>query len=161
MQQNRIFCRKECARCPVADNHRQFFQVFYHGFGKWCFWVTSWNVVGLLKVFKCMVNSEQFPNISSQKRFPFNWKNPCGYMMAVVVQSLWVSVVFTIIGCILLLSFGCFVFSLTAAKTLKSDLHSIDKMARKKNSRCGMYKKLCKFLEIHANLKQLSRLSVC
>lgn len=95
------------------------------------------------------------------KRLPYDWKNPYGYMVAVVAQLLWASFAFTYIGCVLALSFGCFMFSLAMIKILKNDLHSIDKMARDKNSRSDMYKKLCEFLETHANTKQLSRLSIC
>lgn len=57
-------------------------------------------------------------------------------------------------------AFAMFVFAFTMAKTLKNELHSLNKMASDKNSRRDMYKKLGEFRELHANIKQLSILSI-
>lgn len=59
-------------------------------------------------------------------------------------------------GCFMSLGFGSYMFAIAFVKILKDELISINKMASHRKSRKNMYKKLPKFVQAHANLKQLS-----
>lgn len=89
-------------------------------------------------------------------RLPFDWKNPLGYLVAVAATSIMASDPLHYMGCFLFLFYGVYMFSISIVKDLKGQLHSINKLARGKKCRADMYKKLSKFIRLHADIKQLS-----
>lgn len=88
-------------------------------------------------------------------RFPFNWKNPTGYSIAVAAQFLCANIALQYLGFILVLSFIGFMFSISMVKDLNGELRSINKMARHKRTQRKVYKKLSEFIRMHADGKQL------
>lgn len=76
--------------------------------------------------------------------------------MAVSALLLWALFPFRYMGCIITLAFGGFMFATAVVEDLNGELHSINKMTNDDRSRNEMYKKLSKFIRIHANTKQLS-----
>lgn len=89
-------------------------------------------------------------------RFPFDWKNPVGYIAAIAALILLAEHMVLYIGCFLVLSLGSIIFEITLVKDLKHQLHSINKMAKHRKSRKDIYKTLSEFIEIHTRTKQLS-----
>lgn len=65
-------------------------------------------------------------------RFPFDWKNPYGYALAVTLQIKIASIPVRFIACFLSLASGCFLFSLSLARDLKGGVHSINENAHEK-----------------------------
>lgn len=93
------------------------------------------------------------------KRFPYDWKNPTGYLCSVAAVWLWGHYAFHYIASMVFLLVGVFMFAFTFTKDMKCNLYTINEMAKVKKHRKHMYKKLSKFVQTHANMKQLSGLS--
>lgn len=89
-------------------------------------------------------------------RFPFNWKNPAGYLVAVTALLAWAAMPLLYIGCLGFLGFGAFMFALTFVEDMKGELRLINEMAIDKRPQREIYEKFSAFIRIHANVKQLS-----
>lgn len=87
---------------------------------------------------------------------PFDWKNPIGYLIAVILQLIVTLYSMCYMGSFLSLAFGTFLFTISIAKDLKSILISINKRVNKKPKNSQLLKLLIKFHQLHTDLKQLS-----
>lgn len=93
---------------------------------------------------------------SKTYRFPFDSKQPFGYIVGFTFQSLLalylckISAVFTAIG------LGIFLLTLSVAEDINDDLISINKNAKNKKKRVLALKQLNEFVQYHSDAKQLS-----
>ena len=93
-------------------------------------------------------------------RFPFDWKNPVGYLIAVVLEYIIVSLALRYMGCFLGYGFGGYFFVMAIAKDLKSFVKSIGKSAKKCQSTTSEQKilqNLCEFIRLHTSVKKLMK----
>lgn len=108
-----------------------------------------------LKIF-CIYYCHLFLFKHITMRFPYDWKNPIGYSVAVSTQYLLAFYPSQFIGCFMNLAFGSFMFAKIFVIILKNELHAINKMAIHKKSRKNMREKISKIIRGHAHSKQLS-----
>lgn len=96
-------------------------------------------------------------NIYFTKRVPYDWRTPTGYLWTVLIQFILGIFPIRFYECFALLPLGGLILSFTVVKILKNELRSIRNMARHRECRRSMYKKMSKFIQIHAETKQLSK----
>lgn len=89
-------------------------------------------------------------------RFPFDWKNPVGYAIAVAFQCLLSLHPMRFIACFLSYGFSAFLFSISVGKDLKHDLNILNRQLKTEPFRCQILKKLIEFIDLHTSMKQLS-----
>lgn len=105
--------------------------------------------------------SLQLKNLFAQgrncfQRFPFDWKTPFGYFIAVAFQLMIVKVPLRIIGCFLSIGFAAFIIAITVHKDLKDCLKLINANLKSEPLRGQIRKQFIEFIDLHANMKQLS-----
>ena len=88
-------------------------------------------------------------------RFPFDWKNPIGYLIAVGLQLIMVFIALHYVACFLTLAIGSVMFSLSIAEDIKDSLIFIDESAKSKQSLPHMMKQLIELIRF-TNLRKLS-----
>lgn len=86
-------------------------------------------------------------------RFPFDWRNPIGYIIAVAIQTTVVALAaknpsFTWSFCL-----ASFWFATTITKDLRLHLKNMSKNAKKKKNRAQIMGKLTESLELYRCLK--------
>lgn len=122
--------------------------------------VPMWFVINRKVPRKSYVEDFNCHFLNSIERFPFNWKNPTGYLSAALVQYLLATFVFFIISCSATLAFAIYLFTETAANDIVHNLHTFNKNAEsKKNQHLLLARtQLIELIDYHANLKQLSQI---
>lgn len=87
---------------------------------------------------------------------PFDWRNPIGYLVAVIIQFIIVAYEFFVIACTLSLAIGAFWFAISATKEIKRIVNSIDENTEHKGGEEIMFKEFSTFIHMHSIVKQLS-----
>lgn len=93
------------------------------------------------------------------KRFPFDTKNPIGYLAACSLQYAHLSYEFFFLANLVTLGVGSFFMALTVIEDLKGILRSINDQCTKKRSmkkRLEALNQLREFVQMHSIIKQLS-----
>lgn len=93
---------------------------------------------------------------ATMDRFPFDWKNPVGYLIAVTFQYFKELYLLRIAACALVLAIGCYLISIAMSKSLKVSLFGINHTAGDKSERKRLMERLIEFLEFYSRAKQLS-----
>lgn len=97
-----------------------------------------------------ILNSILFYHLSiyhySRCRFPFDWKNPVGYLVAIILQYQFVSYPCRYIGCFASLGFASFWFAVSAAKNIKSNLREINQSIKAKQHRSIIFQQFAEFI---------------
>lgn len=94
---------------------------------------------------------------SLYKRIPFNWQNPFGYSVALILQFIFISYLLHYIACFVTLAFGAYLFATSINRSMKDNLHSISKIAKeRKTKESDIFEQLSTFIHGHADIKQLS-----
>lgn len=95
---------------------------------------------------------------SCRKRYPFDWKSPVGYFIAVFLEYFVLGYQFFLNSCTLGLGIGAFWFAVTATKEIRRILYSIDDETKVNGKRSkkliGLF---AEFIYAHGIVKQLSR----
>lgn len=89
-------------------------------------------------------------------RFPFDWRNPYGYLAAVLIQCVATLYLFLFATCTLPIAFGVYMLSRTIAKDLMICINSINDRAQMKGNEVAIIKQFFKILEMHSFLLELS-----
>lgn len=96
---------------------------------------------------------------SKSNRFPFDWKNPFGYGIAVLLQLKMVSLPLRYIASNLTLAFTGFLFALSIAKDIKVTAHSMSERAKastlSEKTMSTLYKQFCDLIRF-TSMKPLS-----
>lgn len=85
--------------------------------------------------------------------FPFNWRNPVGYVIAVAWECVSVFIFLRFLACMLPMMLACFLLAFSMTKDWKGDLRALNKTANTKH-----FKQLIEFVRSHSNAKELSKL---
>lgn len=92
-------------------------------------------------------------------RFPFDTRNPIGYLIASGLQFVHLAFESFFISNLVSLGVGAFLYALTAIKDLKNILRSIDAQCMQKKpmrERRQAMNQVREFVQMHSELKQLS-----
>lgn len=121
-------------------------------------WWVEWNSVRDFLWHKICWHS--FSKIKLKTpRFPFDTKNPIGFLVACSFQYTHLGYECFFISNLVTLGLGSFILALTAIKDLKGILRSMNDQCtnnRSKRKRLEAYKHLREFVQMHSALKELS-----
>lgn len=87
-------------------------------------------------------------------RFPFEWKDPSGYLIVILIQFQVAAMGVNDGTFLWSLVLTAYLYQRTAAKDLKRNVKMINKLAKKKQNRTQTMKKLTESLEFYAWLKR-------
>lgn len=96
-----------------------------------------------------------------QHSFPFEWKNPNGYLIVLIWQGVGILIILRFLACLAPLAFAFFIIAFTGTKDWKNYLQTLEKMAENKQSKADIFKQITEFFRSHSGVKQLSREVVC
>lgn len=90
------------------------------------------------------------------ERYPFDWKNPIGYAIAVIIQCLVTFYLLHYLTCFLSIPLGAYLIANSVNEFMEIDLKSINKMAKRENTKSAIFKPFSRFIRSNAEFKQLS-----
>lgn len=141
------------------------YSLLLYRFGKWFIWVAISNVVN--SVMKIL---NPRPNIFEKltwtafllvKRFPFDWHNPIGYLIAVTVEYVIFGYECFIIACVLSFGIGAIWLIISVTKEIRHTLHSINDVGQENKIKSNELKRLfSEYFHTYAAIKQLSILEI-
>lgn len=88
------------------------------------------------------------------------WKNPIGYLMAILLQffvTLWET---RYVACFINLALVIFMFSFVKTKDIKNCVRSINESVKAENSESDIMKQLIVFIDMHNDAKELSTIPI-
>lgn len=88
-------------------------------------------------------------------RFPFNWKDPFFYALAMAVEYLVTMDLFYFISCLTTLKIGTLLYTITITEDIKRSVHSINTNGRLKKN-VQIFTELTNFVQFHLEARQLS-----
>ena len=98
-----------------------------------------------------------FENFAFTIRFPFDWKNPFGYFIAISFQAIIIGNSIRFMACAVSLPYGGFLYTFSINQDMKNDLRAINGMTNTKESQTAdILKKFSEFICTHSDSKQLS-----
>lgn len=80
-------------------------------------------------------------------RFPFDWENPIGYLIAITLQLELISWNLRFMANLVSFGVACLLFTFQAAKDMKYDLHKINKNVKTKQTRSQTVEQLTEFIQ--------------
>lgn len=89
-------------------------------------------------------------------RYPFDWRNPLGYLYAVAFQYIACVYVFTFLSCAIFFGIGAFLLAVSIIKVVRNDLKLFNENALADENRLLILKRLIDFIENHSAVKKLS-----
>lgn len=101
-------------------------------------------------------NFSSLCNVRWNRRFPFNWKTPIGYSIAIIWQTTSIFIPLRFFACMLTMALGWYFIALSLKKDWNGDLRKLRVMVKTKQSKAGMTKLVTEFVRSHSNMKQLS-----
>lgn len=93
----------------------------------------------------------------NKKSYPFDWKNPYGYSIAVILQFTVALLLLHYLACFISIAFVSYFIATTLNGFMKDDLQSINKMAKRKTSKSDIFEPFSRFVRSHAEIKELSQ----
>lgn len=96
-----------------------------------------------------------YQNLIFRPRYPFNTKNPLGFLFAATIQYVMLLNVWFFVACLISTGIGCFLFVLSLVDDTKVCLRSLNKSAKTPGIPSIHLKKYLKFIQLHSNTKQL------
>lgn len=120
------------------------------------FVVTPKLITSFILYYTTDIGREAF-ELPTPKWYPFDWKNPMGYLVVVIMQYIVTLIILCGVMRLLIFQIETFLMVISMTKDIKYSLHSINKKA--KANRTGIVKKFTDIIQFHSNAKQLSFLS--
>lgn len=103
-------------------------------------------------------NHFKYPKICVCNRFPFDWKNPVGYLVAVAVQLHMTLIIVRYIECFLIFGLAGVLFGFSIANDIKNNLKQFNKIAKSKKSILpNIMEQLVALIHFDVDLRQLSQ----
>lgn len=93
-----------------------------------------------------------------RKRYPFNTKNPLGFIVAIVIEYVFVVNLMIIPKCFYTTGITALPMLFSLASDIKSDLNAIQQSLSYKRKRSKMGKPLSQFIQFYSDARQLSNL---
>lgn len=159
IEQNHLFCQCHmwCTRCHFAENYFQLLHLLHHGCRQ-C--GLQFAHLFLASNFDNSTNdSFNYSMQSHDNRLPFDWKNPIGYLIVIVLQSVSSFLVLQFLTCMTICTLGSFLFAWSFAKDWKNHLQALHQMVHTKSSKTDILENLNEFIRSHSTEKQLSQSS--
>lgn len=90
--------------------------------------------------------------------FPFDWKNPAGYCVAVILEYLMTICISYFVGSLAILGISTYILMLAMIKDIKYRLYSINENAKadKNKNPTATVEQFSDFIQMHSMTKQLS-----
>lgn len=152
-----------CLSFHTAQDYHMLFRIFHQRFQQRCIRIATSILVsyrlyfGLLAFYPVHIMKHDLYVTHWLWRYPFDWKNPFGFLICAALQYRMILHTLRLVASVLSLALGTFLFAISSVKDLKCELVSINEMAKRKKTRLGVARKLYNFLEIHSDLKRLSK----
>lgn len=93
---------------------------------------------------------------SKYQRFPWNWRTPVGYFIAVIIQYVLTSYVFIFGALALVIGLGCILMGNSLVKDICASMSAFNDIANDDGNRQRMNEQLVDFIETHSALIELS-----
>lgn len=92
--------------------------------------------------------------LSFASRLPFDWRNPFGYLIAMVIHSIlfWYNTM--IAGCLISFAIGCYCFAIATIKLVKVSLLAISQRIGVKGKQKLNLAQLVEYIELHSYVKK-------
>lgn len=97
-----------------------------------------------------------FVLIYPNKSFPFDWENPIGYSIAVILQFVIVFYFLHYVACFLSIALAAYLITNSISGFLNDDFQIINEMAKNKASESNILKPFSKLIFSITEIKQLS-----
>lgn len=91
------------------------------------------------------------------RRFPWNWKNPFGFLIAIAIQNALFSYALMIGACLVAFGIGAYLYEIAVSNCIKGSLFAINRNTQAKADQSILLEQFIEFLKLHSNAKQLSR----
>lgn len=101
------------------------------------------------KLPKCL------PFFRITKRYPFDWRTPIGYFVAIFIDYIIMGYAYFTVACTVTLGIGAYCFVISATEEVQRILHSIHQKAHS-NQSSALNILLPKYIHAHRIVKQLS-----
>lgn len=123
-------------------------------FWRFFWWTLSFTISSHVRFNLFIRNDRITKQIISISRFPFDWKTPIGYIVAIIFQSILMCITTMNCTCAILFPIAHCVFLITFCFDLQKELRTLNKIIK---SKCGENKKrpTNRYIEIK---KQLSKI---
>lgn len=89
-------------------------------------------------------------------RFPFDWKNPVGFLVAVIIQYILDLVGFAVVLGSLSFGVSVYLFTLSVNKDIRGILKTINRKAKSTQNQQNIIHRTRVYIQLHSDLKQLS-----
>lgn len=93
-------------------------------------------------------------------RFLFDWKSPLGYLSTVFLQYILIAYANTFLASEISFAGGAALFMIAVTKDIHAILRSINNGAKNNRKRLHISRQLIRFVKLHSDLKQLSRIEI-
>lgn len=87
-------------------------------------------------------------------RYPFDWRNPVGFVFATVLQTITMLYVNLLISTGLSAGVGVYMWAMSMAKDIKNNLNLINEIAKSKRKRSNLLKLLSVTVGYHSTSKK-------
>lgn len=104
----------------------------------------------------CEIFNSNFFTVKISERLPFDWKNPMGYGIALVIQFIAVIFIFNVVGGVTSFGIGYYLFANATIKEFKSSIHLLEDSAKENGELLRALNRFAEFIEWHSILNQLS-----
>lgn len=88
--------------------------------------------------------------------FPFNWRNPFGFFLAVSIQYIICTYVFIFVSCTVDLGFGTFLLVTTFTKDIENNARTINECGKNEKTHSQTLETISTFIQSYLDVKQLS-----
>lgn len=156
---NGFLCHNEnnAALHDVASVHYQLRNLLFHWFGWWIIWIAIRTMVRqwFSSEIGVLLTEKYFKNIN--RRFPFNWKTPFGYLIAYALEYMGAVHSISIVLCQTTFIIASYWMLISLGKDITNELNTINAA---QEDRLELTMKLSNVIHLHSNAKQLSDFTI-
>lgn len=156
---NGIFCvNKSHINLPShSPSDHQLSALFDYKCREWSIWAAISFLVRFTVALKCMHFPIQIQRCIFFSRFPFNWKNPIGYIFVVIFEYIISTYAYVVVFGAVFFGIGCCVFVVAIiTKNIKNDLKFINENATSDPNQLITFKLIKSFIQNHSILEKFS-----
>lgn len=150
----------------LAGINSQPHHIFYNRFGRRGSCVdNAYMVINFVTIFVHIKFARTLNEISfkiflfflTNERFPFNTKNPVGFLIAVSIQHILVTCLMISVKCVAIFGIGTYSMLFPLISFLKDDLQTANDNARRRRNRSKTFSQISRIVRFHSKLIQLSQ----
>lgn len=94
----------------------------------------------------------------SNRRFPFDTKNPKGYLFAVALEYIGNTLIYCFVADLVALGVAGLLFTLSMVEVVKNNFNLVNKILKKNGTPLEFHQKIRYTIRLHSNAKQLSEI---